>query len=112
MVPKTAPKSLTSPLKFFIDSVYAGRLKCPRIPPRLSRPWQPPLPEQPPQPIPRPVLLSLDSLVVTEAQVIVVLLLSRPLIPAAVEDVSAYVIIIAYLSFWIMFNLHSYPCSV
>ena len=36
MVPKTAPKSSTSPLKFLIDDVYAGWLKRLPVPPR---PW-------------------------------------------------------------------------
>ena len=60
VVPKTAPKSSTSPLKCLIDDVYAGRLKLLPRPPRL---WWSPILVQPPQPHPRPPLLELDLFV-------------------------------------------------
>ena len=111
VIPKTAPKSSTSPLKFLINDVYAGRLKRPPLPPR---PWWPPLPVRPPQQCPRPTLLGFDS-PVSEAQVIVALLPSPPLLPTAVEAVSVSGVILfsSFLLFplWILLNLRSYPCS-
>ena len=95
VVPKTAPKLSTSPLKFLIDDVHAGRLK---LPPRPPRTWWPPLIVWPPWPRPLPPLLELNSLV-SAAQVIVASLLSQPLIPVAGEAVSVSVVIVVYSYF-------------
>ena len=112
VVPKNAPKFSSSPLKFLIDAAYAGRLKRPPLPPR---PWQPPLPVQPPRALPRPPLLEF-YLLVSDARVIVASLLSPPLLTVAGEAVSVFGVIVFYsfliFSFWILLNLHSYPCSV
>ena len=111
LVPKTAPKSFTYPLKFLINDVYDGRLKRPPLPPR---PWWKPLPVQPPRPRPRPPLLEFDSLV-SEARVIVASLPSPPLLPTAGEALSVYKVIVFYsfllFPFLILLNLHSYHCS-
>ena len=101
LVPKTAPKSSTSPLNLLIDNVYAGRLK------RLPRPpctWWTPLPVQPPRPCPRTPLIALDSLV-SEAQVIVTSIMSPPLLPAAGEAVPVSFVILVYLYFLNNFEL-------
>ena len=105
VVPKTAPKSSTSHLKFLVDYVYEERLKCP---PRLSCSWRQPLLEWPPRLLPRPPLLALD-LPVSEAGVIIV---SPPLIFAADEAVYVSGVIVADIYFWKMLNFHSYPCSL
>ena len=111
MDPKTAPKSSTSLLKFLINDVYAGQLKCPPLPPR---PWWTPLPVQTNRPCPHPPLLEFYSLV-SEAPVIVASLPSLLLLPAAGEAVSVSGIIVFYsfllFPFWILLNLRSYPCS-
>ena len=86
VVPKTAPKSSTSPLKFLVDNVYDGRLKPPPLPPRH---WWPPLTVQSPWLSLRPQLLEM-YLLVSEAQVVVESLLSLTLLSAAGEAVSFF----------------------
>ena len=92
VVPKTAPKSSTSPLKFLIDDVYAGQLKCPPLP---LRPWWSLLLVQPPQPSPCSSYLELDSIVLW-ARFIVASLPSPPLIPAAGDAISVSRVIVLY----------------
>ena len=92
VVPKTAPKSSTSPLNFLINDVYAGLLKCTPLTPR---PWWPPLMVRPPEPLHFPLLLEFDSLV-SEARVIVASLPSLTLLPAAGEAVSVSRVIVFY----------------
>ena len=112
VVPKTAPKSSTSPLKFLINDVYAGQLKPP---PLLQSPWWTSRTILPPHPRPHLPLLEFYSLV-SEARVIVAPLLSLSLLPAAGEVVSVFRVIVFYsfllFSFWILLNLHSYPRSM
>ena len=105
VVPKTVPKFSTSPLKFPIDYVYAGRLKHLTFSPYT---FLSPHPVWPPWPCPCPPVLALDSLIVSEAQVIVVSLLSQPLLPTAGEAVSVSGVIVIYLFFWILLNSNSY----
>ena len=85
MAPNTAQKLSTSTLKFLVDYVYAGRLKRP---PSLPHPWRPPLPVQPPRPRPWPLLLALDSLVLSDTWVIVASLPSPPFLPESGDAVS------------------------
>ena len=92
VVPKTARKPPTSSLKFLIEYVYVGRLNRP---PRPPRPWLHPLPERPPCLHLQTLLLSLDSLLETDARVISASLSSLLLLPAAGEAVSVSVIIVA-----------------
>ena len=101
MVLKTAPKPSTSPLKFLISDVYAWQLKRPpRLPhpPCQQRPWWTPLPVQPPWLHTQPLLFSL-GLIVSEKRVVVMSLPFPPLLPAAGEAVSVYVVILVYLLF-------------
>ena len=69
IVPKTAKKSSTSPLKVQMDDIYAGRLKHLPHPPH---PWWQLLTQRPPRPLPWTRLLVLDSLVVSWPRVVVV----------------------------------------
>ena len=89
MVPKTALKSSTSPLKFKMDGVYDRQLKCLPHPPR---PLQLPLPPKHPQPRPLPPLLELYLIVVSRHHSIVASL-SPWLLPTAGEVVSVYRVI-------------------
>ena len=84
VVPKTAPKSSNSPLKFRIYDVYSGRLNIPTCP---SRPWWPLLPTRPHRRCPWPPLLVFDFLIFLWAWVVVVSP-SPPLVPAAGGAVS------------------------
>ena len=97
VVPETAPKSSTSPLNFLIDDVYAGLLKHK---PRPQNPWWPPLPERPPWICPRPLMLAIDLLVMSESRVFVASLISLPLLTAGVGDfsVSGFIGIYLFLS--------------
>ena len=112
VVPKTVPKSSTSPLKLLVGDVYNGRLNHPPLP---SRPWWLPFPLWTPRPRPRPPLLELDSLI-SEAKVIFASLPSPPFLPAADEVVSVSGVILFYsfilFSLLILLKLHSYPRSV
>ena len=111
VVPKTKPKSSTSPLNLLIYDVYDGRLKRPPFP---SRPWWPPHLVRTPRPRPRPQLLEFD-LLVSDARVVVASLPSLTFLPAAGEAVSVSGVIVFYyfllFPFWILLNLHSYPRS-
>ena len=102
VVYKNAPKSSTSTLNVLINYVYAGRLKCLPCPPHTL--W-PPLPVWPPQPCTRPPFLALNSLIVSETQVIVASLPSHPLLPAEGEAVSVSKVIVIHLSFLNNFEL-------
>ena len=95
VVPKTAPKYSTSPLKFLVDNVYAEWLKRP---PRPPRPWWSPLPVRPPWPRPHPLFLELD-LLVSESRVIVASLTSPSLLPASGEAVYFSGVIVVYSFF-------------
>ena len=92
VVPKNAPKSFTSPLKFLVDDVYAELLKRPPLTPRL---WWPPLLVRPPWKRPRPPLLEF-YLLVSKARVIFASLPYPPLLSAAVEAVSVSGVILFY----------------
>ena len=107
-VPNTTPKLSTSTLKLLIHDVYTGRLKRP---PRPPCPWWPPLLEQPHLLHNWPPLLSIDSLIVPEAWVIVTTLTSPPFLTTAVEAISIYGFIVYYFTFWIMLSIKSYTCS-
>ena len=95
VVPKTAPKSSNYHFKFLVDDVYAGRLKHL---PRPPRPLWLYLLVQPTRQRPYPPLLALD-LLVSEAWVIFMSLLSQPLLPAADEAIYFSRVILVYLPF-------------
>ena len=86
VVPKTAPKLSTSPLKLQIYDVYSGRLKFLPQPPR---PYWPPLHPQPPWPFHWTLLLELGFLVVLRPRVVVA---SPLLFPTSGGVVSVFVV--------------------
>ena len=97
VVPKTAPKSYTHPLDFWIDDMYSGRLK------RMScrpHPWWPHLPPRPHKPHPWTLLLELYSLVILWHRVVVV----SPSLPLIQTDGGAVyisiIMIFLYNKFW------------
>ena len=100
MVPKTAPKSSTSHLKFLINDVYYGILKLLSI---LTRPSWWTILVQPPRLRPRPLLLDFDSLVL-DVRMIVASLPIPPLLPPEGEAVS--------VSRVIVFNILNFPLQI
>ena len=105
MVLKYASKSSSSPLKFQIDDMYAGRLKRP---PHPSHPWWLLLPPRPPRPRSWAQLLVLDSLIVSWPKVFVVSTSPSLII---VADGSISVSGVVKFSFWTMLNSHYYSRS-
>ena len=93
MVPNTNPKSSTYPLKFWMDDVYAGRLKCLTHP---KFPWWPPLPSKPSWPSTWPLFLEIYLLMVLRHQMFVASL-SPSLLP--VDGGAVYISGVMYFSF-------------
>ena len=106
VVHKTALKSSTSCLNFWIYDMYAERLKFLPQPPR---PLWPPLPPQPPWPCTWSMLIELGFLVISQPWVVVASP-SSLLLPTSGGVVSVSGVM--NFPFWIFLNSHNFPRSV